>query len=102
MVTKVFVAKVNRILNDKTKNYYIHRINIPSEVVEELNLDKEDFLLLKAKKAEWYDMLNWPEMKNTWDKLPQEIKNKIQEDGIFDGTEQFKIRKKNKIHRKRN
>jgi len=95
MVTKVFVAKVNRIINDKTNNYYIHRINIPSNVVEELNLGKEDYLLFKAKKAEWYDMLDWSEMKTTWDKLPAEIKNKIKEDGIFDGTDQFKSRREN-------
>lgn len=96
MVTKVFVAKVNRIINDKTNNYYIHRINIPSDVVEELKLGKEDFLLFKAKKAEWYDMLDWSEMKTTWDKLPKEIKEKIQEDGIFDGSDQFKPRQKHK------
>jgi hypothetical protein len=87
MVTKVFVAKVSRITNNKTKNYYVHRINIPSDVVEELNLGKDDFLLLKAKKAEWYNMLDWSEMKTTWDKLPQVIKNKIQEDRGFDETE---------------
>lgn len=96
MVTKTFVAKVNRIINDKANNYYIHRINIPSEVVEELKLGKEDFLLFKAKKAEWYDMLDWSEMKATWDKLPQEIKNKIKEDGIYDGTDQFKSKQKHK------
>lgn len=93
MVTEVFVAKVNRIINDKKNNYCIHRINIPANVVEKLNLGKEEFLLFKAKKAEWYDMLDWSEMKVTWDKLPQEIKQKISEDGIFDGTEKFRTRK---------
>lgn len=94
MVTNVFVAKVNRIVNDKTNNYYIHRINIPSDVVRELNLGKEDYLLFKAKKAEWYDMLDWSEMETTWNKLPLEIKNKIKEDGIFDGSDQFKSARK--------
>ncbi len=100
MVTKVFVAKVNRIINDKANNYCIHRINIPSNVVKELHLEKEDFLLFKVKKAEWYDMLDWTEMKTTWNKLPSEIKKKIQEDGIFDGGIQFKP-KKNTIQKRR-
>src|SRR5574340_195525 len=94
MVTKVFVAKVNRIVNDKQNNYYIHRINIPSNVVEELGLGKEDYLLLKTKKAEWFDMLDWSQMKNTWDKLPEETKKKIREDGIFDESEHFQQQRK--------
>ena len=88
MVTKSFVAKVSRIKNNKNKNYFVHRINIPSEVVEglELNLDKNEYLFFKAKKAAWYHMLDWSKMNQTWDKLPLDVKQQIQEEGLLEGT----------------
>src|SRR5574340_785942 len=88
----VFCIGVRSTLN--MEHAYTHRINIPSNVVEELGLGKEDYLLLKTKKAEWFDMLDWSQMKNTWDKLPEETKKKIREDGIFDESEHFQQQRK--------
>lgn len=83
MTTKSFVAKVSRIKNKKDKEYYIHRINLPSEVTKELELQNKDYVFLKAKKAEWYHMLEWSTMSPTWNKLPLDTKQKIIDDGLI-------------------
>jgi hypothetical protein len=84
MVTKAFVAKVTRIRNSKDKAYFVHRINLPANIVEELQLDKEDYVLLRAEKAQWYHMLDWQQMKTTWNRLPNEIRQKIIDEGLLD------------------
>jgi NAD(P)H-hydrate repair Nnr-like enzyme with NAD(P)H-hydrate epimerase domain len=42
-----------------------------------------DFLFFKAKKAQWYHMLDWEMMENTWRMLPAEIKQKVIMDGLY-------------------
>lgn len=96
MVTENFVVKVSKIKNNKNRNYYVHRVNIPSEVVENLKLDsdQDEYLFLKAKKAEWYHMLDWSTMNQTWNKLPTKIKNEIISDGLIKNSQTNKIKKK--------
>lgn len=72
-----FVAKVSRIRNRKDREYYVHRINLPSEAAEQLKLEGNDYLLLHAQKAEWYHMLNWDDMPKTWARLPEKVKAEI-------------------------
>lgn len=73
-----FVAKVSRIKNRKDKEYYVHRVNLPSEVAGQLKLEGgEDYLLIHAQKAEWYHMLNWGDMPSTWARLPDKVKADI-------------------------
>lgn len=78
-----FVSKVSRIKNKKDKEYYVYRINIPSDVTKGLDLKHVDHIFIKAKKAEWYHMLDWSTMTKTWDRLPPNIKKNIIEDGLM-------------------
>jgi hypothetical protein len=42
---------------------------------------------MKKRNLEWYEMLNWNEMEETWKMLSEEIKDKIRESGkapVFD------------------
>jgi len=99
MTTKNFVAKVSRIKNKKDKEYYIHRINIPTEATKRLGLKHGDYLFLKAKKAEWYHTLDWTTMQTTWDKLPPYIQKNIVEDGLMPkpASVQHEIEKSNEF-----
>ncbi len=84
MTTKeTFVAKASRIRNRRGKEYFVYRVNIPSEVAEKLELGEHDYLLLTAQKAEWYHLLDWSEMKITWSKLPEDVKAKITASGLI-------------------
>lgn len=97
MVTKGFVAKVSRIKNSKNKNYFIHRVNIPSEVIEslDLNLEKNEYLFFRdVKKAEWYHMLDWSKMNQTWDKLPKNVRDEIIADGLINSESSDFMRQK--------
>ena len=78
MVTTTFATKVTRIRNRRDKDYYIHRVNIPHSVVKELGIKDEDYLLMHAEKAEWYHLLDWSKMQGTWNKLPDDVKQKIE------------------------
>lgn len=86
-----FVSKVGKIKNSKDKEYYIHRINIPSDVTKDLDLKHDDHIFIKAKKAEWYHMLEWDTMSLTWNKLPQNIKKIIIEDGLVNESIPVKL-----------
>jgi len=86
-----FVSKVSRIKNKKDKDYYVNRINIPSDVTKELDLKHNDHIFIKAKKAEWYHMLDWSTMAKTWNKLPLDIKKNIIEDGLMQSVSQDSI-----------
>lgn len=80
---ETFVAKVQKVKTRKGKDYYISRITVPKEIINNIDVDSEDFLFLKAKKAEWFHMLNWDNMESTWNMLPNEIKWKVIKDGVF-------------------
>lgn len=36
----------------------------------------------KVHEVEWWEMLDWNEMKNTWERLPEEVKQKIVDAGL--------------------
>ena len=81
--TETFVAKVTKTRNKKGTDYFIYRLNVPNRVAEQLKMSENDYLVLAAKKAEWYHLIDWSEATNTWVKLPTEIKDKIIEDGLY-------------------
>jgi len=86
-MTTNFVSKVSRIKNNKEKNYYVYRINIPQNAIKQLNLKQNDHIFVQTKKAEWYHMLDWNTMSLTWDKLPPDIQRSIIQDGLIDKTD---------------
>ncbi len=79
-----FVSKVSKTKTRtrENKDYYTFRVNIPKEISDRLDLTKDDYLLLKAIKAEWYHLLDWREMQKTWNKMPQELREKIRSSGL--------------------
>ena len=89
--TKTFVAKVTKTRNRKDKDYFIYRLNVPNQVAAELEIADDDYLVMKAKKAEWYHLMDWTESRTTWIKLPSDIKAKIIADGLLD-TENSRIK----------
>ena len=78
-----FVAKLQKAKTRKNKNYYVLRATIPKEVSEKIGANAGDYLFFKAKKAEWYHMLDWNEMSRTWQMLPDDIRNKLILDGLY-------------------
>ena len=88
-----FVAKILKRKTRKDKDYYVLRATIPKDIIDEIKAEPGDFLFFKAKKAEWYHMLNWKNMENAWAMLPDQVKYALIRDGIpYPGTtEQFTI-----------
>ena len=83
--TQTFVAKVSRIRNRRSegKDYYIYRLNIPSNVAKKLQLAGQEYLLLTVEKAEWYHLLDWSKMKpESFKRLPEDVKAKIKKAGL--------------------
>src|SRR5713226_1418312 len=77
-----FVAKAQKAKTRKGKNYFVLRVTIPKEIAEKIEAGPDDFLILKAKKAQWYHMVNWTEMGATWKMLPQNIKEGVTLSGL--------------------
>jgi len=77
-----FVAKAQKAKTRKGKNYFVLRVTIPKEIAEKIEVGPEDYLLLKAKKAQWYHMVSWMEMGTTWKMLPQNIKEGVTMSGL--------------------
>jgi hypothetical protein len=69
-----FTAKAQRSKTRKGKEYFVLRVTIPKYASEQIKAGPDDYLVLKAKKAQWYHMMDWNEMKPAWDMLPQDIK----------------------------
>jgi hypothetical protein len=78
-----FVAKIQKAKTRKNRDYYILRTTVPKEIAERMNVEPGDFLFFKAKKAQWYHMLDWEAMENTWKMLPPEIQSKVVMDGLY-------------------
>ena len=95
MVTTNFTVKINRIRNKKDSKYFVYRTNIPKTIADELNLEDKDRIFCKIKKAEWYHLLDWSQMKTTWDRLPVSVQKEIQEDGLLEGTNLHVAKKSN-------
>jgi hypothetical protein len=77
-----FVAKAQKAKTRKGKDYFVLRVTIPKEIADEIEAGPEDYLVLRAKKAEWYHMVDWTEMENTWNMLPPEIKRGVTLSGL--------------------
>jgi hypothetical protein len=78
----VFSAKVYSSKSRKGKDYYVYKVTIPKKVANQLGIKTDDYLLLKAMKAEWFHLLNWEQMEPTWTRLPDSIKERIRESGL--------------------
>jgi len=79
-----FVAKIQKAKTRKNKNYFVLRATVPKNVAEKMDAKPGDYLLFKTKKAQWYHLLDWKAMENTWKMLPEEIRNRIIRDGLYD------------------
>jgi hypothetical protein len=77
-----FVSKVQKVRTRKDKDYFIFRVTVPKDVAEKSGVQSGEFLFFKAKKAEWYHMLDWSQMQEAWQRLPQETKNRIVLSGL--------------------
>lgn len=77
-----FVAKVQKAKTRKNKDYFVLRTTIPKEISEKIGAKAGEYLFFRAKKAQWYHMLNWETMDNTWAMLPQEIQTRLTLDGL--------------------
>jgi hypothetical protein len=78
-----FVAKVQKAKTRKNKNYFVLRATIPKEASEKIGAKAGDYLFFKAKKAEWYHMLDWSQMGTTFQMLPNEVRNRLIVDGLY-------------------
>ena len=78
----VFPVKVYASKNRKGKDYFVYKVTIPKKIAKELRITKDDYLLLKASKAEWFHLLDWDEMQPTWAMLPDHMKARIRESGL--------------------
>ncbi len=78
----VFPVKVYSSKNRKGKDYFVYKVTIPKRVAKRLDIKKDDYLLLKARKAEWFHLLDWEQMTPSWGRLPESIKEQIRESGL--------------------
>lgn len=79
-----FVAKLQKAKTRKNKDYFVLRTTIPKDIAEKMDAKGGDYLFFRAKKAQWYQMLDWETMKGTWKMLPDEIRNRVIMDGLCD------------------
>ncbi len=77
-----FVAKTQKSTTRKDKDYFVLRVTIPKQIAKKIDARPEDYLVLRAKKAAWYHMVNWREMGATWGMLPPEIKVEVTLTGL--------------------
>ena len=78
----VFIAKTVKVRNSKVKDYFLYRMTIPKDVAEKMELGAQDHLIIKAKKAEWYHLLDWSQMDKGWDMLADSAKGEIMALGL--------------------
>jgi len=71
------------------------RLYLPQSVINDPSFPFKDGDLVKIEignpviqisKPEWWEMLNWDEMRSTFELLPEEIKAKIREHGLISGV----------------
>ena len=56
------------------------KMTIPKEVRDLLNIKPDDLYLVRIRRPDWWEMLDWDEMgQEAFDRLPDEIKQKIAE-----------------------
>jgi hypothetical protein len=72
-----FVVKAQKAKTRKGKDYFVLRITIPKDAARQGNFKPDDYVLIKAKLAQWYHMVNWLETESAWKMLPQETKMEV-------------------------
>lgn len=77
-----FVAKAQRVKTRKDKDYFVLRITIPKDAAEQVGMNPNDYLVLKAKKAKWYHLIDWNSMEHAWSILPPNVKDDIRATGL--------------------
>lgn len=78
-----FVAKIQKAKTRKHKDYFVLRTTVPKDIAEKIDAKAGDYLFFRAKKAQWYHMLDWEAMESTWKMLPNEIRNRVIIDGLY-------------------
>jgi hypothetical protein len=78
-----FVAKLQKAKTRKDKDYFVLRVSIPKNAAQKLEVGPGDYVFFRAKKAEWFHMLDWDQMKGTWNMLPEEIKQEVYLSGLI-------------------
>jgi len=81
-----FVAKMQKAKTRKNKDYFVLRATIPKDVTKKIGVKPGEYLFFKAKKAQWYHMLDWQKMGNTWKMLPDNVRNEIILGGLCQET----------------
>ena len=77
-----FVATTQKATTRKGKAYFVYRVTLPKDKAEQIGVKPDDYLLFRAKKAQWYHMINWDEMGQTWQMLPEEISRDVVLSGL--------------------
>ena len=77
-----FVAKTQKAKTRKGKEYFVYRVTIPKDKAEQIGVKPDDYLLFRAKRAQWYHMINWDEMGQTWQMLPEEVRRDVVLSGL--------------------
>jgi len=77
-----FVAKLQKAKTRKGRDYFVLRVSIPKDAARKLEVGAGDYVFFKAKKAEWFHMLDWSQMKGTWNILPEEVKQEVYLSGL--------------------
>jgi len=72
-----FVAKPVKVRTRKGKDYHVLRVTIPKDVAKSLAVSEGDFLLLRAKVAQWFHLLDWSEMPDVWQRLPLGLQTEV-------------------------
>lgn len=78
-----FVAKIQKAKTRKNKNYFVSRTTIPKEIVQKIGVKAGEFIFFRAKKAQWYHMVDWKAMTNTWEMLPEDVRRRVVLDGLY-------------------
>ena len=67
----------------KNKDYFVLRATIPKEIVQKTGVKAGEFMFFRAKKAQWYHMMDWKAMTNTWAMLPDDVRRRVVLDGLY-------------------
>lgn len=77
-----FVARVHKVRTRRGKDYSILRVTIPKEIGQKLGVRNKEFLFLMAQKAEWFHMIDWTRMPETFAKLPDDLRTVLGMSGL--------------------
>jgi hypothetical protein len=72
-----FVAKLQKAKTRKNKEYFVLRASVPKDAAEKMKVGPGDYVFFRAKKAQWFHMLDWRQMKSTWNLLPEDVRQEV-------------------------